>query len=326
MTENCPVCLTAVRKVDPREPGDYIECERCGGFLLTGTARAVLGGTLENRARARVSHAICKMSQAGPWPRISSDLLRELLSNSASPTPPEQLDNLISWLGSVQRDPGTRVDFSPRLISATGAVDVAGLGFIVSEAVDRGLVDCHIQEIQVLGPEPAQYMISPMRLTINGWRHFEALKRGRIASRIAFMAMSFGDPELNRIYRDHFQAAVALTGFRLKRLDEDQPAGLIDDRLRVEIRQCRFLISDLTHRNPGAYWEAGYAEGLGKPVIYTCREDVFADKTHGPHFDANHHLIVTWKTSALDATVEKLKATIRATLPDEALISDAPVS
>ena len=52
-------------------------------------------------------------------------------------------------------------------------------------------------------------------------------------------------------------------------------AGLIDDRLRVEIRTSRFLIADLTHENAGAYWEAGFAEGLGKPVIYTCEKSKF---------------------------------------------------
>jgi len=82
------------------------------------------------------------------------------------------------------------------------------------------------------------------------------------------------------------------------------------------------LISDLTHRNPGAYWEAGYAEGLGKPVIYTCRKDVFEDKRAGPHFDTNHHLTVIWDLAGLDAAMSKLKDTIRATLPDVAVLSD----
>ena len=38
------------------------------------------------------------------------------------------------------------------------------------------------------------------------------------------------------------------------------------------VRDAAFVISDLTHDNSGAYWEAGYAEGLGKPVIYICEE------------------------------------------------------
>jgi nucleoside 2-deoxyribosyltransferase len=62
--------------------------------------------------------------------------------------------------------------------------------------------------------------------------------------------------------------------------------------MRVDIQGCRFLIADLTHRNNGAYWEAGYAEGLGKPVIYTCQRSTFAQASH---FDTNHHLAVYWE-------------------------------
>ena len=101
----------------------------------------------------------------------------------------------------------------------------------------------------------------------------------------------------------------------------DRPkAGLIDDRLRVEIQTSRFLIADLTHENAGAYWEAGYAEGLGKPVIYTCEKAKFEEQK--THFDTNHHLTVVWDADNLSEAADELKATIRATLPGEAKLTD----
>jgi hypothetical protein len=323
MSEACPVCFESV-KVNRREDADYIECARCGCFALSGTARAVLASSLrgDKKARARVSHSISKMSRAGRWPMISSDLLRNIVENTENPSPPEQVDNLVLWLGATQEDAGARVDATPRAISAVGAVDHGGLGFVVSEARRHGLISVEIKVIQGISGPSTDYVISPMQLTMEGWRRFDDLRRGQTASRVAFMAMPFGDAHLDRHYREHFKPAVAATGFTLKRLDEEQPAGLIDDRLWVEIRQSRFLISDLTHRNPGAYWEAGYAEGLGKPVIYTCRKDAFEDKKLGPHFDTNHHLIVIWEAANLDSAMSRLKDTIRATLPDEAVLSD----
>jgi nucleoside 2-deoxyribosyltransferase len=132
------------------------------------------------------------------------------------------------------------------------------------------------------------------------------------------MAMKFGEPETDRIYGEHFKAAVQETGFELRRNDESQRAGLIDDLMRVQIRQSRFVIADLTDHSNGAYWEAGYAEGLGKPVIYTCRKDVFEDPTGGAHFDTNHHLTVVWDPADMTRAVAQLKATIRATLPEDA--------
>jgi nucleoside 2-deoxyribosyltransferase len=138
------------------------------------------------------------------------------------------------------------------------------------------------------------------------------------------MAMRYGDEQLDGIVRDHFTPEVRKTDFDLRRLDEGQAAGLIDDQLRVAIRTARFLVCDLTHGNRGAYWEAGFAEGLGKPVIYTCRRDVFQDRQHAdhPHFDTNHMVTVTWDLAEPGAAARRLKDTIRATLPAEARLTD----
>ena len=136
------------------------------------------------------------------------------------------------------------------------------------------------------------------------------------------MAMKFGDPELDAVFKDYFKLAVHQAGFNLQRLDDEPRAGLIDDRMRLEIRTSRFLIADLTHANAGAYWEAGYAEGLGRPVIYTCRKDVFDDEKKRPHFDTNHHLTVIWDPAALDDAMAQLKTVIRVTLPAEAKLED----
>ena len=72
-------------------------------------------------------------------------------------------------------------------------------------------------------------------------------------------------------------------------------AGIIDNIMRTRIRVAKFVIADLTHNNNGAYWEAGYAEGLGKPVIYICEKEKF-DK-EGTHFDTNHCTTIFWSKS-----------------------------
>jgi nucleoside 2-deoxyribosyltransferase len=137
---------------------------------------------------------------------------------------------------------------------------------------------------------------------------------------MAFMAMKFENPELTKIFEDHFKEAVRATGFKLKRLDEDPKAGSIDERLRVEIRRSVFLVADLTDGNQGAYWEAGFAEGLGKPVIYTCQKRFF--KEVQTHFDTNHLQTVFWDENEPNKAAEELKATIRNTLPLIAKMDD----
>jgi nucleoside 2-deoxyribosyltransferase len=137
------------------------------------------------------------------------------------------------------------------------------------------------------------------------------------------MAMKFGDPVLEQFLSNVFKPAARLAGFDLFKLDDVPKAGLIDDQLRVEIQSSDFLVADLTHDNLGAYWEAGYAEGLGKPAIYTCERSKFEEtKTH---FDTNHHLTIVWDVATPDVAASALKATIRATLPHLARQTDEDV-
>ena len=127
-------------------------------------------------------------------------------------------------------------------------------------------------------------------LSFAGWRRYDELKKGRSESRKAFMAMPFGNPAIDALH-SQLKQAVSETGFDLRRLDEKPKAGLIDDRLRVEIRTSRFLVVDLTDGNQGAYWEAGFAEGLGKHVFYSCEKARFDQQR--THFNANHSYTFT---------------------------------
>jgi hypothetical protein len=158
--------------------------------------------------------------------------------------------------------------------------------------------------------------LQSLRLKMAGWLRYEALKHAQVESRKVLMAMEFNDPELDRVVNDCFTPAVGRAGFELHTLATDQPAGSIDDQLRVALRTSRFVIADLTHDNSGAYWEAGFAEGLGRPVIYTCKKAKWDESAS--HFDTNHLVTVIWDPSDLDKAGEQLTATIRATLPGEA--------
>ena len=60
-------------------------------------------------------------------------------------------------------------------------------------------------------------------------------------SRTAFMAMKFGDSQLDQMVEACFKPAVKRAGFELKKLTDDQPAGLTPDQgldLVRKIRDC----------------------------------------------------------------------------------------
>jgi nucleoside 2-deoxyribosyltransferase len=134
------------------------------------------------------------------------------------------------------------------------------------------------------------------------------------------MAMRFGDRELDNVVETCFRPAVGRAGFELRKLTDQQPAGLIDNQLRAALLSGRFVVADLTHGSHGAYWEAGFAEGLGRPVFYTCKREAWeVSKTH---FDTNHMLTIIWDTADLSRAERELTATIRATLRSEATQTD----
>ncbi|MBI4800932.1 MAG: hypothetical protein HY796_00225 [Elusimicrobia bacterium] len=68
------------------------------------------------------------------------------------------------------------------------------------------------------------------------------------------------------------------------------------------------MIADFTGQRGGVYFEAGFAEGLGRQVIRSCRED---EKTE-LHFDVNHYNFIFW--NSLEDLREKLKNRIAATV------------
>ena len=107
--------------------------------------------------------------------------------------------------------------------------------------------------------------------------------------------------------------AVKETGFELYRLDDRPRPGLIDNRMRVEIRAARFLVCDLTDENRGAYWESGFAEGAGKPVFYICEKTKFSEAR--THFDTEHMQTIRWEETDPASAAEELKAAIHNEFP-----------
>jgi hypothetical protein len=319
MAEKCPVCDLELKSGKAKEDGEYFDCPSCGRFVLVGMAQPLIKSEIAQSAlaKAKLRHALHQITKREPRAKIDSTRLKDLLANTDLPKPAELLNNFILWLGAAQTSMGEALEIGVDIYAAIGATDDDDVAFLVDHCKEAGLVKGHVDYYG-----GGAFTILPLKLTIQGWQRFEELRRGTSTARTAFMAMQFGDAQLDAFYRDHLRAAVAATGFDLRRVDEEQPAGLIDDHLRVKIRQARFLIADLTHQNRGAYWEAGYAEGLGKQVIYMCRKDVFEDKSLGTHFDTNHHLTVIWDLGNIQQSVQRLKDTIRATFPAEAVMED----
>jgi hypothetical protein len=302
-----------------------VDCPRCGRFSLTRSARDDLPEKLRNgRHRAAImSHTIRRMERGdGSFPHISNEQLESYWSRDRLPTAQEQADDLILWIGDNQRDNATSAK-SPEL--ALDAWIGSALPPVPNSANAVGLRWL----VTALEPNPNSpkffvhnYLsgVATFQMTLAGWEKHAALKKVRKESRTAFMAMRFNKPELQNVVETCFRKAVKRTDFELRVLTDPQAAGLIDDNMRSALLAARFVIADLTHGSRGAYWEAGFGEGLGLPVIYTCKESVW--RRQQSHFDTNHLVTIIWNPAELQKAENQLTATIRATLRAEAKQTD----
>lgn len=308
--ETCPVCntLTATLQiVGPLAQQVDVDCPACGKFCVTDLALATIRNGVEKNGylSAVLGYHIRLMQRQSFRPNIDDALAEEFLRRGL-PSVAEQADNVVLWIGDNTKPAGILPMAPYKDYAIVGANLEAGMNYLIRGLLETGLV---------VGGGVG----TGLGLTFEGWAKYQELKKGRASSRKAFMAMPFGDSRIDRVY-SVFQGAVKSAGFELRHLDEKPEAGLIDNRLRVEIQTSRFLVVDLTNENRGAYSEGGFAEGLGKPVFYTCDKEYFGKQP--THFDANHQYTVLWSFDQLQNAATKLTNAVRATLPDEAKMTD----
>ncbi len=338
MSEKCPVCNTDIQRptssfVDERMLGSF-SCRRCGDFTLDKKMLhpdTLRDGILKRDVLkiAALSHWIrteyeSKMKQppdSQGWRKaiVLSRPFVESITKNPHPSPVDQADGLVRWTGDNTRAGETIPVDKYRIEAIAGSADPTEFCLVFDYLMDQGIITGERRYGNTGAVRPRDILIG---LSFRGWQRYQELKRATSDSRRAFMAMQYDKKPLEDIVERVFRDAVRQTGFDLFLLRDRPVAGLIDNRLRAEIRTARFLIADLTHRNPGAYWEAGYAEGLGKPVIYTCEKKTFRNSKRKPHFNTNHHQTVLWDSKDPEYTAKELKDTIRATLPAEAKSTD----
>ncbi|MDD6572177.1 MAG: hypothetical protein PUF12_07340 [Thermoflexaceae bacterium] len=145
-------------------------------------------------------------------------------------------------------------------------------------------------------------------ISADGWKHIYEMKKNK-SSNHGFMAMSFRN-ETQKI-SNAFKSAISKCGYEPRRIDEKEHNNQIVPEILYEIRKSKFVVVDITYPNYGAYYEAGYAEALGKQVIICCRSKEFNGENK-PHFDIAQKSAVVWDSE--EELEERLIRRIEATV------------
>ena len=284
--------------------------------------------------RSIISHVLRKSRNTST---IKTDDIVNILKNNSLPTPAGQAKNLIMFLGTNLHSTGDIYTIPngniPKMQEIGGLLgfkigkEWPDLRYIITSLEEQRII--HVDYLhggKVLSGE--KKIPEKLSLTLAGWQKYEELKRSVKETRKAFIAMAFVKPDKenyffqNTLLEKHLKPAVKQTGYDLSNpLASEPTAGNIHARMEVEIRASRFIIAELSHHNNGAYWEAGFARGLGKPVIYMFNKKI-AKEEKPPHFDVGSDHIIFWEEDKPDAAAQALKGVIRATLYGEAIMED----
>jgi nucleoside 2-deoxyribosyltransferase len=107
-----------------------------------------------------------------------------------------------------------------------------------------------------------------------------------------------GDQDQQRIFKEYderfetMESVISEQGGVAIRIDKEHALEDLVGRIKKEIKAALFVVADLTDERPSCYFEAGYAEALGKPVIYVASKQSVAKpgtKT-SIHFDIHMNM------------------------------------
>ncbi len=123
------------------------------------------------------------------------------------------------------------------------------------------------------------------------WKAYERLQQIQSSGRnsdVGFAAMSFSKDQLP-VWEKAISPGISGAGYRPFRVDKHEHSHRIDDEIIAQIRRSRFLVADFTEQKSGVYFEAGFALGLGRNVIWMCKRSE-KDQLHFDTRQFNHIL------------------------------------
>lgn len=252
--------------------------------------------------RAKISTWVLEQNRAGIRPRLTPQDIKSIEQRRPLNIG-EKIDRFLLMLESMSYRPGDPLPWSQGLASVE-TVALADRTKLWIEAASETeynafrdiLVDAGIINIQ--RPER-------VRLDFAAHERMDKIRSGTSDIAQAFVAMWFS-PIMDEAYARGIEPALLKAGYHAQRIDRKEHANKIDDEIIAEIKRSKFMVADFTCElvgnapalqavaRGGVYYEAGYAQGLGLPVIWSVRADLVAHV----HFDTRQYNHIVWNDPA----------------------------
>ncbi len=295
MEKTCFICNgnSDVRNDRRGRDGYEVSCQRCGNYQISGLLAGI--GLQQYGNIHLISGIVRNRSEFGNPIELDTASIENIFDSNKIPDDPfDLIDLLLIYIakksGKIQNPILFNIDYDFSLLYLEKSGEFK---FYVDKAKELGYLEFDSN--------------SYVRLTLNGWKRLSEIKKLSKKSNHAFVAMWF-DPGMNDIWENGFKAGLIEVGFKPERIDLQEHNEKICDRIISEIRHSSLLIADFTGQRGGVYFEAGFAMGLGLPVIWTCNEEDIGNL----HFDTRQYNHIAWKDSQDLKTklINRINATI----------------
>ena len=275
----CPLCQKEA-KFQAHDPL-VVFCELCGHFQMS--FELSYDRDMRWEPHPYLSAATRKAWGSGRALTLTMENWRDREEEQRSIRVSEKLTDLLRLIGERSGSPGQHWKINPNFdFPLIAAVDRAELESFLDYLEHRGFLRLLRDGDGIV-----------CALTIPGWQEFEPMPAAGGLPGRCFIAMSF-DPLLDDAYQAGIRPAVTECGFNPVCMKEIATNEGITDRIMSEIRLAQFVVADFTGQRGGVYFEAGFARGLGREVIWSCRKD----EINLLHFDTKHLGHVVWETPA----------------------------
>ena len=294
-----------------------VNSERTGGRYRISLEAFLLVRRMNEFEKARLTTWLVDQRMQGVRvPEITTERKRYATSRRNLPVH-ERADRLLRFLAEQVDTVGVGIDLNENTLSAfawSESIKWKEVVYLLNYLRDSGWLNHSGTNNRVFENSGLVQGI----VTVEGYSRI-AEQSINVDSAQTFVAMWF-NKETELVFKQGIVPAIEAAGFKPFRADLVDFLDKIDDKIVAEIRRSRFLVADMTHGIGGArgsvYFEAGFALGLGIPVIFTCRDDMLDEL----HFDTRQYPHIGWKENEVDTLCSKLENRIRA------LIGEGPLS
>lgn len=290
----CPFCGEKLLSVNSDDPIFTVKCWFCGEYMISqADEKDISHGIIredglvisayirEKHEQRKLDVYVRREPDNGPI-LLTNDSFEYILAQ-APKTPVDKADRVLLNMAHKSRYFGDQVHLAEQPFHA--AIRQYNLGYCENKD-EFGYILNYLKEVDLIREVNNKYFF----LTTKGWQRVQLLQQTNVMSDQAFVAMSFEDRHLP-IYMEAIEPAILGAKYLPYRIDQKEHIDKIDDKIFVEIKRSKFIVAEFTGQKHGVYFEAGYALGLGIPVIWVCKK-ANAEKLH---FDIRQFNSIVWK-------------------------------